>query len=174
MAFSSSQNTTFFFKGKMAYFEAKNAVKQGKNAKRTNGTHFTRVQGGGGTLWFLAARDIYASFCAECSHLGILLPVQLELALREHICGANQPRLATSIPVLVHLTNFVYRPDLLSLVSWFSLVFSNLSAPNRKSQIASDFKSRSPNRKNVPKIAVRRASNRTFTSRDLCSEPLFK
>ena len=42
LAFSSSQNTTF--KREMANFEAKNAVKQGKNAKRTNGTHFTRVQ----------------------------------------------------------------------------------------------------------------------------------
>ena len=34
------------FKGKMANFEAKNTVKTGKNAKRTNGTHFTRVWGG--------------------------------------------------------------------------------------------------------------------------------
>ena len=32
-------------KGKMANFGAKNAVKQGKNAKRTNGTYFTRVHG---------------------------------------------------------------------------------------------------------------------------------
>ena len=31
----------------MANFEATNTVKQGKNAKRTNGTHFTRVRGGG-------------------------------------------------------------------------------------------------------------------------------
>ena len=31
----------------MASVEATNTVKQGKNAKRTNGTHFTRVQGGG-------------------------------------------------------------------------------------------------------------------------------
>ena len=31
----------------MANFEAKNTIKQGKNAKRTNGTHFTRVLGGG-------------------------------------------------------------------------------------------------------------------------------
>ena len=30
----------------MANFEAKNTIEQGKNAKRTNGTHFTRVQGG--------------------------------------------------------------------------------------------------------------------------------
>ena len=36
---------TLRFKGKMANFEAKNTVKLGKNAKRTNGTHFTRVQG---------------------------------------------------------------------------------------------------------------------------------
>ena len=42
MAFSSSQNT-IRFKGKMANFEAKNTIKQGKKAKRTNGTHFTRV-----------------------------------------------------------------------------------------------------------------------------------
>ena len=31
------------FKGKMANFEAKNTVELGKNAKRTDGTHFTRV-----------------------------------------------------------------------------------------------------------------------------------
>ena len=31
---------TLRFKGKMANFEAKNAIKQGKNAKRTNGAHF--------------------------------------------------------------------------------------------------------------------------------------
>ena len=38
------------FKGKMANFEAKTTFKQEKkNAKRTNGTHFTRVQRGGGT-----------------------------------------------------------------------------------------------------------------------------
>ena len=35
---------TLHFKGKMANFEAQKTVKQGKNAKRTNGTHFTRVQ----------------------------------------------------------------------------------------------------------------------------------
>ena len=34
---------TLRFKGQMANFEATNTVKQGKNAKRTNGTHFTRV-----------------------------------------------------------------------------------------------------------------------------------
>ena len=34
-------------KGKMANFEAKNTLKQGKNAKGTNGTHFMRVRGGG-------------------------------------------------------------------------------------------------------------------------------
>ena len=37
---------TLRFKGKMANFEAKNTLKQGRNAKRTNGTHFTRVRGG--------------------------------------------------------------------------------------------------------------------------------
>ena len=42
-----------------------------------------------------------------------------------------------------------------------------LSAPNHKSQIASDLKSRSPNRKNFPQIAVSGRSNRTFKSRDL-------
>ena len=49
-----------------------------------------------------------------------------------------------------------------------------LSAPNHKSQIASDLKSRSPNRKNFPQIAVSGGSNRTFKSRDLWFEPLFK
>ena len=34
---------TLRFKGKMGNFEAKNTVKQAQNAKRTNGTHFTRV-----------------------------------------------------------------------------------------------------------------------------------
>ena len=34
---------TLRFKGKMANFEATSTVKQGKNAKRTNGTHFMRV-----------------------------------------------------------------------------------------------------------------------------------
>ena len=34
---------TLRFKGKMANFEAKNTAKQGKNAKSTNGTQFTRV-----------------------------------------------------------------------------------------------------------------------------------
>ena len=43
----------------------------------------------------------------------------------------------------------------------------DLSAPNHKSQIASDLKSRSPNRKNFPQIAVLGSSNRTFKSRDL-------
>ena len=37
-------------KGKMANFEAKNTVKHGKNAKRTNGTHFTRVREGGNLI----------------------------------------------------------------------------------------------------------------------------
>ena len=49
-----------------------------------------------------------------------------------------------------------------------------LSAPNHKSQIASDLKSRSPNRKNFSQIAVSGSSNRTFKSRDLWFEPLFK
>ena len=44
---------------------------------------------------------------------------------------------------------------------------AGLSAPNHKSQIASDLKSRSPNRKNFPQIAVSGGSNRTFKSRDL-------
>ena len=43
----------------------------------------------------------------------------------------------------------------------------NLSAPNHKSQLDSEFKSRSPNRKNFPQIAVSGSSNRTFKSRDL-------
>ena len=34
---------TLCFKGEMANFEAKNTIRQGKNAKRTNGTHCTRV-----------------------------------------------------------------------------------------------------------------------------------
>ena len=34
---------TLHFRGKMANFEAENTIKQGKNAKRTNGTHVTRV-----------------------------------------------------------------------------------------------------------------------------------
>ena len=50
----------------------------------------------------------------------------------------------------------------------------HLSAPNHKSQIASDLKSRIPNRKNFPQIAVLDSSNRTFKSRDLWFEPLFK
>ena len=49
-----------------------------------------------------------------------------------------------------------------------------LSAPNHKLQSASDLKSRSPNRKNFPKTAVSGSSNRTFKSRDLRFEPLFK
>ena len=53
---------------------------------------------------------------------------------------------------------------------------THLSAPNHKSQTASDLKSRSPNRKNFPQIAVSGGSNRTFKSRDLKVrfEPLFK
>ena len=47
MAFSSSQNTTVG----VVNFEVTNTVKQGKNAKRTNGTHFTRVQGGSLDRW---------------------------------------------------------------------------------------------------------------------------
>ena len=43
----------------------------------------------------------------------------------------------------------------------------DLSAPNHKSQIASDLKSRSPNRKNFPQIAVSSSSNRTF-NRAMC------
>ena len=53
-------------------------------------------------------------------------------------------------------------------------ICTDLSAPNHKSQIASDLKSRSPNRKNFPQIAVSSGSNRTFKSRDLWFEPLFK
>ena len=49
-----------------------------------------------------------------------------------------------------------------------------LSAPNHKSQIASDSKPRSPNRKNSLQIAVSARSNRTFKSRDLWFEALFK
>ena len=45
MDFSSSK--TLRFKGKTANFEPKNSIKLGKKAKRTNGTHFTRVQGRG-------------------------------------------------------------------------------------------------------------------------------
>ena len=44
----------------------------------------------------------------------------------------------------------------------------DLSAPNHKSQIASDLKSRSPNRKNFPQIAVSAGSTRTFSSRAIC------
>ena len=36
------------FKGKMANLKQTNTEKQGKNAKRTNGTHFARVPLGGG------------------------------------------------------------------------------------------------------------------------------
>ena len=45
--------------------------------------------------------------------------------------------------------------------------FGQLSAPNHKSQIASDFKSRSPNRKNILQIAVKNASNRS-SNRAIC------
>ena len=38
---------TLRFKGRMANFEAKNTIKQEKNAKRTNGTHFRCIGGGG-------------------------------------------------------------------------------------------------------------------------------
>ena len=41
MAFSNSQNATFSREN--GQFEAKNTVKLGKNTKRINGTHFTRV-----------------------------------------------------------------------------------------------------------------------------------
>ena len=48
-----------------------------------------------------------------------------------------------------------------------------LSAPNHKSQIASDFKSRSPNRKNFPKSLSRAGqialSNRAICDLNLCS-----
>ena len=43
MAFQAPK--TLHFKGQMANFEATNTVKPGKNAKRTNGTDFTRVRG---------------------------------------------------------------------------------------------------------------------------------
>ena len=49
----------------------------------------------------------------------------------------------------------------------FRGIDKNLSAPNHKSLIASDFKLRSPNRKNIPQIAVRNASNPQLKSRDL-------
>ena len=52
-------------------------------------------------------------------------------------------------------------------VSPFSIKRHGLSAPNHKSQIASDLKSRSPNRENFPQIAASNSSNRTFKSRDL-------
>ena len=48
-----------------------------------------------------------------------------------------------------------------------SLNCLELSAPNHKSQIAGDLKSRSPNRKNFPQIAVSSSSNRTLKSSDL-------
>ena len=57
---------------------------------------------------------------------------------------------------------------------WVGPHWAHLSAPNHKSQIASDLKSRSPNRKNFPQIAVSGSSNRTFKSRDLWFEPLFR
>ena len=51
-------------------------------------------------------------------------------------------------------------------------IYSKLSlpdgiGPNHKSQIASDFKSRSPNRKNIPQIAAKNASNRS-SSQAIC------
>ena len=52
--------------------------------------------------------------------------------------------------------------------------FRTLSAPNRKSQTASDFESRIPNRKNFPQIAVKRGPNRTLKSCDFWFGPLFK
>ena len=60
------------------------------------------------------------------------------------------------------------------LLDAWHLIWHDLSAPNHKSQIASDLKSRSPNRKSFPQIAVSGSSNRTFKSRDLWFEPLFK
>ena len=42
-----------------------------------------------------------------------------------------------------------------------------LSAPNRKLQIASDFKSRRPNRKNFPQIASKDAQI-TLSNRAIC------
>ena len=53
MAFMAQK--TLRFKRKMVSFEAKNTVKHGKNAKKTTGTYFTRVQGGGGTEIIRAA-----------------------------------------------------------------------------------------------------------------------
>ena len=58
------------------------------------------------------------------------------------------------------------------LVLTFALLLQDchrqdLSAPNHKSQRASDFKSRSPNRKNIPRIAVKSASNRN-SNRAIC------
>ena len=49
---------TLRFKGKIANFGAKNTVKQGKNTKRTNSTHFTRVQGGLPTGWPGVSRPV--------------------------------------------------------------------------------------------------------------------
>ena len=53
------------------------------------------------------------------------------------------------------------------LVQTQTLLPGELSAPNHKSQIASDFKSRSSNRKNIPQIAVKNASNRS-SNRVIC------
>ena len=51
---------TLRFQGKMAIFEAKNTIKQGKNAKRTNGTHFMCVHplpsAAIGQIWGVIAR----------------------------------------------------------------------------------------------------------------------
>ena len=44
-----------------------------------------------------------------------------------------------------------------------------ISAPNHKSQIASDLKSRRPNRKNFPPIAASGSSNRAICDSNLCS-----
>ena len=52
-----------------------------------------------------------------------------------------------------------------------------LSSPNHESKIASDFKPQSPNRKNIPQIAVKNASNRNssdlkpFSSRSRIAAP---
>ena len=49
--------------------------------------------------------------------------------------------------------------------SSLGIYLDDLGAPNHKSQIASDFKSRRPNRKNIPQIAVKKRFKSQFKSR---------
>ena len=49
----------YVFKGKWPIFEAKNAIKQGKNAKRTNGTHFPRVPQPPPLIWLRSSNPTF-------------------------------------------------------------------------------------------------------------------